>query len=151
MCYVQISESRTNMSIFSAEEDFSRNTLDAVSGVWQKLRYVSELRQPDGHYEHWGLMRKYGKNAAERAILRAHQELALHILRMPLGKLVEQTADAAAQGEISPSVFVARLIAEGHRLLPGDLCGGSLRHFTSVLESLSSLAQAYRDANRQAS
>jgi len=139
------------MSIFSAEEDFERNTLDAVPGLWGKLRYVSALRQKDGHYEHWGLTRKFGKNAAEKAIHQAHQGLALRILRMPLSELMEKTAEGAAQSELTLREFVARLIADLENLLPENLCGGSLRHFTTVVQSLSYLAQACTDANRQAS
>jgi hypothetical protein len=140
------------MSIFSVDEDFVRNTLDAIPGLWGKLRYVSSLRKgDDGRYEHWGLMRKYGENAAEKSIRGIHRELALRILRMPLRELMKETAGGAAQSEIPLREFVTRLIAEQNLLLPNDLGGGSARHFTTVVEALSCLTQPDRGANRQVS
>jgi hypothetical protein len=151
LCYVRISETGTIVSIFTVDEDFVRNTLDAVPGLWGKLRYVSALRQPDGRYKHWGLMRKYGENTAEKAIRQVHRELALQVLRIPLRELMNETAGAAAQSEIPLREFVARLVVERNNLLPADFGGGSARHFTTVVEALSSLTQAGKDANRQAS
>ncbi len=139
------------MSLFSAAEDFSLNTVSAIPGVWGKLRYVASLRQADGRYEHWGLARKYSENAAQQAILDVHRELALRILRTSVRSLLEETATAAEQGEVPLPEFVALLSRDADVLLPWDFRGGSAKHFMTVLESLSYLAPTYKDASRQAS
>lgn len=138
------------MSVFSVAEDFSINTLEHIPGLWGKLRYIASLRQANGRYEHWGLARKYGENAAQQAILDAHRELALEILRTPLRALLEETANAAEQGALPLQEFVALLGSDGD-LFPADFRGGSATHFMTVLESLSCLAPTCTDANRQAS
>jgi hypothetical protein len=139
------------MSLLSAADDFSCNTLSTVPGLWGKLQYVSGLRQAEGHYEHWGLTRSYGRDAVQSAILDAHRELVFQVLRTPLCQLLEETERAANQNDVSLKNFVERLAADTGALLPLGLGGGSLRHFTTVLESLSSLAQGCTGANRQAS
>jgi len=139
------------MSIFSVSEDFERNTLAAIPGLWGKLLYISSLRQADGQYEHWGLMRKFGKDAAERAIGQVHEELALQTLRIPLRDLMSATAKEAAQEGTPLGDFLARLRGKKEMLFPENFGAGSGRHFTTVLQSLASLALACTDANRQAS
>jgi hypothetical protein len=139
------------MSVFSVAEDFWLNTLNAVPGVWGKLRYVSSLRQADGRYEHWGLARKYGENEAQQAIREAHRELTLAILRTPLRELLEETANAAQQSAVSLRDYVALLSGDVDALLPVDFRGWSERHLRTILESLSCLAPTYTGASRQAS
>ncbi len=139
------------MSVFSVAEDFSLNTLGPISGLWGKLRYVASLRQADGRYEHWGLARKYSENVAQQAILDAHRELALQVLRTPLRALLEETAHAAEQGAVPLQDFVALLSGDGDALFPAEFRGGSANHFMTVLESLSYLAPTYKGASRQAS
>ncbi len=139
------------MSLFSVDDDFVRNTLNAVPGVWGKLRYLSSLRRPEGQYEHWGLIRRYGENAVQSAILDAHRKAMFQVLRTPLPELLEETKEAANQNEVSLREYVDRLAAESGVLLPLRTGAGSVRHFMTVLQSLSYLAQGYMDANRQAS
>ncbi len=139
------------MSLFSVADDFSCNTLGAVPGLWGKLRYVSSLKQSEGHYEHWGLTRKYGTNAVQSAIFDAHRELIFQVLRMPLRQLLAETEKAANRDDVSIKEFVSRLAAEFESLMPTRVGGGSQRHFMTVLQSLSSLVQGYTDASRQAS
>lgn len=139
------------MSLFSVEDDFLCNTLNAVPGLWGKLRYVSGLRQKDEHYEHWGLARKYGKDAADSAIRGAHRDLLLQILRMPLPQLLELTVSTATQHDVSVKEFVARLVEECETMLPYGIPKSSARHFRTILESLLFLAPGCTDANRQAS
>jgi hypothetical protein len=139
------------MSVFSPNEDFEQRTLSAVPGLWGKLLYVSSLRQPDGRYEHWGLKRRFGKEAAEKAICSVHQDLVLRTLRMPLHELIKDTTEEATQQGTPLAEFLARLSTNRQMLLPEKFRAGSARHFMTVLESLASLARACTDANRQAS
>lgn len=139
------------MSVFSVAEDFSYYTLKAVPGLWGKVRYVSGLRQQDGRYEHWGLARKYGTDAAQSAIVDAHHSLLMQVLRMPLVELLKETEEAASQENISFNDYVRQLAAEGEGLLPASVPEITARHFMTVLQSLSSLAQGCMGANLQAS
>ncbi len=139
------------MNLLSAAEDFSCNTLAAVPGVWGKLRYISGLKHAEGGYEHWGMTRKYGRNAVQGAISNAHRELILEVLRTPLRHLLEETEKAANRDDISPKEYVNQLAANVGVLLPPQIGGESVRHFTTVLESLSSLVRGYTGASRRVS
>jgi hypothetical protein len=140
------------MSVLSAGEDFSCNTLEAVRGSWTKLRYIASLKQPDGSYQHWGLTRKYGEAAAQTAIREAHGQLLAEILRKPLQELRDEAIkEAALCGAASPNEFVSSLMANREALMVSPCTSASVRHFTTILECLESLVPACRDANLQAS
>lgn len=116
------------MTISSAYDDFCSRTLGAITGAWQRLRYVAELRAPDGRYQHWGLARTFGDDAAQRTLAQAHTELFLEILRTPLRRLA---GDASAAGIVQRSSY-----------LPVDLEGGTPQHFNSIVSALAALAEA---------
>lgn len=139
------------MALFSAAEDFSGRTLAALPGLLAKLRYVSGLRRDDGKYGHWGLARTYGEHAATQAIAGVHRELTLQVLRTPLCELVEDAMRCAENADTGLSEYIAQLNDESGRLLPESLAGGSVRHFSTVLQALSGLARSCRDANRRVS
>jgi hypothetical protein len=147
LCYVQISEIGTAMTLLSAAEDFTQKTLSAVPTLLGKLKYVSGLRRNDGQYEHWGLIRVYGMQAVQQALEDMHRELVLTVLRMPLRELVADAAQSADYEETSVGDYVARLSADAH-LLPDSIGGGSVRHFNTVLQALSNLIRSCKDANR---
>lgn len=152
VCYVLCSEIRNFMSLLSASQDFSCNTLRAVPGLWGKLRYVASLKRPDGRYEHWGLARKHGEEEAQSAILEAHKELVLQILRTPMRELRDETTKEAYQcAAASPKDFVLDLMVNTNLLVESSPASTSARHFMSVLESLAALVPAYTDANPRAS
>lgn len=120
------------MTISSAYNDFCARTLAALVGAWERLRYVAELRAPDGRYRHWGLSRSFGDAAAQRALAQAHTELFLEVLRMPLRRLA---------GEASlPETF------DLAAYLPGNLEGGTPEHFNSIVSALQALAEARRQS-----
>ena len=132
------------MTLFSINDDFAYTTLRAVPGLLGKLRYVAGLRGEDGQYAHWGLARVYGDPAAQRALAETHVSLFLQVLRAPLRDLAEEVRQlAAAEGE-KPATCAAGLQESLPQLLPPRLGGGSARHFSSVLESLSSLSRSKR-------
>ncbi len=116
------------MTISSAYDDFCARTLGAFAGVWQRLRYLAELRAPDGRYRHWGMARTFGDDATQRALAQAHTELFLEVLRMPLRLL-------AAESPASP-------FAGASACLPADLEGGTPEHFNSIVSALAALAAA---------
>ncbi len=130
----QISVFRTQnrMTISSAYDDFCARTLAVLAGVWQRLRYVAELRAPDGRYRHWGMARSFGDQATQRALAQAHTELFLEVLRMPLRRLAADSPAAPLAGASS--------------YLPADLEGGTPEHFNSVVSALAALAESRRQS-----
>jgi len=66
-------------------EDFSSQTLAAISSDFGRLYYVSTLRDTEsGRYEHDGLTRLYPENAVQAALSHCHEELFSRILETPL-------------------------------------------------------------------
>ena len=130
------------MTLLSPSEDFSSKTLAAIPEVIGRLQYVAQLRQQSGIYVHWGLSRVYGEAAANQAIVGAHSQIFLEILRMPLSQLLEEIRSLASQTGTETSHYVTTLASQGDSLVPQNLKGGSKRHFNSILRSLSALATA---------
>jgi hypothetical protein len=128
-------------------DDFMGLTLPAVPGVWGKLRYMASLRREDGRYEHWGLTRLYGDKAVQRALKEAHRSVFLQLLRTPLKELLKDAELSASESEIDVKGFLAELRREAALLSPEDRGGGSLRHFSSVLEALSALTRSRKRAS----
>lgn len=111
-------------------EDFQARTLSALSGLWTKLLYMTELRSGDGRYRHWGHGRVHGESASQVALARAHSELYIALLRTPIRELVEEIK---VTGGGSESRELVRKISAGNKLIiPDDLEGGSPRHFNSI-------------------
>jgi hypothetical protein len=66
-------------------EDFSSQTLAAISSDFGRLYYVSSLKDSDsGRYEHDGLMSLYPENAVQVGLSHCHEELFSRILETPL-------------------------------------------------------------------
>lgn len=128
--------------ILSPAEDFSGRTLAAVPGVLGKLEYVSGLRSDSGTYSHWGLSRSYGQATANETVAGAHADIFIEILRTPLSLLREEVQRQAEERGVDAREYAASLVEHGERLIPLSLHGGSQRHFSSVLRSLSALANA---------
>jgi len=128
--------------ILSPSDDFSNRTLAALPGTLAKLEYVSGLRSDSGVYSHWGLSRTYGQAAANQTVAGAHSEIFLAILRSPLKTLAEEVRQQAEERGLSLREYAATLVSEGERLIPESLRGGTRRHFSLVLQSLSALANA---------
>lgn len=138
------------MSLLGAKEDFLRNTLAGVPGLWARLEYLASLRQHDGSYAHWGLTRMYGDAVVQRILGEVHRGVFIEVLETPLERLVREAARAAEELEIAPREFVQRLTtAQG--LVPAQLGGGNVRHFNSVLECLLALGRRGRPATSRAS
>jgi hypothetical protein len=66
-------------------EDFSSQTLAAISSDFGRLYYVSSLKDSDsGRYEHDGLMSLYPENSVQAGLSHCHEELFARILERPL-------------------------------------------------------------------
>ena len=66
-------------------EDFSSQTLAAISSDFARLYYVSSLKNADsGRYEHQGLASLYPENAVQAALSHCHEELFSRILETSL-------------------------------------------------------------------
>jgi hypothetical protein len=66
-------------------EDFSSQTLAAITSDFARLYYISSLKDANsGRYEHDGLMSLYSENAVQAALSHCHEELFSRILETPL-------------------------------------------------------------------
>jgi hypothetical protein len=75
-------------------EDFSSQTLAAISNYFGRLYYVSSLKDStSGRYVHDGLTSLYPENAVQAALTHCHEELFSRILETPLR---EQECDLRA-------------------------------------------------------
>ena len=125
--------------LISPAEDFSK-TLSAIAGTLGKLRYLAGLRQGNGEYFHWGMVRRHGEANANRAIAQVHTDLFLVTLRTPIQTLWEETMSVAEGHSANLKEYLGELLEQRESLLPAQLEGGAERHFNSVLLGLCSLA-----------
>jgi hypothetical protein len=135
---------RNKMARKTVLDDFMGLTLPAVPGAWGKLRYMASLRQEDGRYEHWGLVRLYGDGAVQRALREAHRAVFLQVLRTPLKELLRDAELSATETEMGVKPFLDELARDARLLSPEDQGGGSEAHFNSVLQALSALTSRSR-------
>lgn len=132
----------TKVSRLSPSEDFKVRTLSALSGLWSKLLYMTELRSQDGKYEHWGHAQTHGEARSREALAEMHSEIYLELLRTPLrGQARESSAGSQADWDES----IGRIKTNDPRMLPSDQRGGSTRHFNSIV-----LAICLLDADQEA-
>ena len=130
-----------DMELLESLDNFIKRTLAVVPGLWHKLAYLGGLRKDSGEYDHWGLSKRYGKDATENALGAAHEHLFLDVLRKPVGQLFSEAEANAKEKEIPPGEYVEELWISRRPMTPSDLGGGSRRHFDVTLKTLKSLAQ----------
>lgn len=66
-------------------EDFSSQTLAAISSCFGRLYYITSLKDAgSGLYEHDGLRSLYPDSAVQEALIQCHEELFSRILETPL-------------------------------------------------------------------
>jgi hypothetical protein len=133
------------MRLKSATEDFEANTLSAVPGLLGRLSYVGRLHHGDGTYDHWGLARVYGVDAAQRAIGAAHRVLLSEILRKPLAALLNDVRASCSSQHLSEREFLDAL----SHSLPKRLSPSARAHLRSVLSALLALIENRNNANPQ--
>jgi len=140
------------MTLRSALEDVKQTTLAAVSGLLAKLTYLASLRRGNERYEHWGMQRAHGADAAEQAFRTAHAEILATILKTPLAVLEGDLETSRAASAMSAAVYVKNMRDHLDDLLPaGCKDAPSAAHLNSVLTALSSLKRRPARATRLAS
>ena len=135
------------MRLRSALEDFEANTLAAVPGLLGKLSYLGELHDGEGAYNHWGLEKAYGKDAARGAISTSHRTLLSRILKTPLPVLLDDVGTSSAKRQVATREFLSSL--KSPHSLPKSPPPASQVHFNSVLHALLALAERRNNANPQ--
>jgi hypothetical protein len=135
------------MRLKSALEDFETNTLGAVPGLLGRLSYVGGLRDSKGtgtgRYEHWGLARVYGDDAAQCAIRASHRVLLSEVLKKPLAVLLKDVPASCANEHLTETEFLAALAQSS----PKPLSPAARAHLGSVLSALSALVESRENAN----
>ena len=134
------------MRLKSAREDFETNTLSAIPGLLGRLSYVGRLQAGNGTYDHWGLAKVYGDDAAQRAIRASHLVLLSEVLKKPLAVLLKDVL-ASCSNELTEKEFLAALTLTQKDSLPKPLSPAALAHLRSVLSALSALVESRDDPN----
>ena len=134
---------KTKMRLKSALEDFEANTLGAILGLLGRLSYVGRLHDGKGTYDHWGLARVYGDDAAQSAIRASHRALLSEVLKKPLAVLLKDVPASCASEHLTESEFLATLAQSS----PKPLSPAARAHLGSVLSALSALIESRENAN----
>ncbi|MCU1309534.1 MAG: hypothetical protein JWO20_659 [Candidatus Angelobacter sp.] len=136
------------MDVVESLDNFVKRTLAVVPGIWHKLAYLAALRKDSGEYEHWGLSKRYGKEATRSALGAAHSEVFVDVLRKPVATLMEEVTENAVEQNLPEEEYVEELWLSRRPMLPSHLAGGSQKHFELTLKTLRSLIQ-WRLSRRQ--
>jgi hypothetical protein len=131
------------MRLKSALEDFEANTLRMVPGLLGRLFYVGSLRDEDGQYSHWGLVKVYGDDAAQRAIRISHHVLLSETLKKPLAVLLNDAPASCAKDHLTEKELLAALAQSP----PKPLSPAARAHLRSVLSALLALVESRDSAN----
>ena len=137
----------SSVALKSALEDFEACTLGALPRLLGKVHYLAELHDGRGNYDHWGMGRVYGEDAARRAMRTAHGAVMARFLRTPLRELAEDLAGSASALDVSTLDLVIALEREVKRAMPAGSPSGSEKHFMAVLHALAALAENRGRAN----
>ena len=97
------------MRLKSALEDFEANTLGVVPGLLGRLSYVGRLHDGEGTYDHWGLAKVYGDDAAQSAIRASHRVLLSEVLKKPLSVLLKDALASCSNEHLTEREFLASL------------------------------------------
>lgn len=124
----------------TAGEDFKKRSLSALPTLLERLAYICSLQTDTGTYEHWGLSRTFGNNLAQDAILRAHTETAMELIRVPIREIYREYQDAVRREE-GPQVIQGEAM-----VLKGPVSGDGLlsAHLHLLRDSLAAVARQER-------
>ena len=136
------------MPLLSAIADLTERSLDALATTWEKLTFVSELRDSAGRYQHWGMECVHGEEETAAALAAAHAELIEELASTRFPDLWYEARDAAQREACDPSALLHRLDAAN--ALPADMRGVAPEHFSFVLRNLSRVARYHSHSTRQA-
>jgi len=133
------------MRLKSALEDFETNTLGAVPGLLGRLSYVGRLQGGKGTYDHWGLAKVYGEDAAQCAIRASHRVLLSEVLKKPLATLLPDVLASCSSEHLTEKEFLTSLTLPQPPAKP--FSPAALAHLRAVLSALSALIENRNDAN----
>lgn len=109
----------------NAVEDFKERSLGALPTLLERLAYICSLETEAGAYDHWGLKRVFGSRSAQDAILKAHTETAMELIRVPLRDIYREYQEAVARPEgpqvLDPESLVLKAPLNGDELLSAHL------------------------------
>jgi hypothetical protein len=122
------------MTLKSALEDLSQNTLRALDDGLKRLEYLGSLRKLRGGYWHWGFSKLHGEAAARKAFHEAHRAAVSEVLCTPLRTLLQNVESSSNNAGVDAKGYLENL--RKAQLLPENPGAGSLRHLNSVLHAL---------------
>jgi hypothetical protein len=137
------------MPLFSALEDFMQRSLSVLPTVWEKLQFVSELREDGTTYRHWGLAQKFGEDEAQAALAEAHTGLFNEVVSTKLAELWLAADQASHREELEMAEYLQKM-RDSETALPGDLQGVAPEHFYFVVTNLHRVARSRSSSNRLA-
>jgi hypothetical protein len=106
-----------------------QRSLAALKSHYERLRYLA-LLGTKGHYAHWGMSRRYGKQATEQGLLEVHRAVFDETLLTPLQRLDQE--EAAHAGSQPLNDRTSSLAPKGSRF-------GARLHFRWLSECLQAL------------
>jgi len=130
------------MPLISANRDFLKS-LNAVPGLWNKLLYLAKLRQ-DSAYEHWGLSKVHGEEAAVEAMQEVHRVIVAETLRRTIPQLVDDLNRFCREEGGDSLRLVSELVAREGLSLPPGTDEAPTKHFSYVMSVVSALLKAQR-------
>lgn len=137
------------MRLKSALEDFETTTLRVVPGLLGRLYYVGRLSDGNGVYDHWGLAKVYGPEAAQGAIRTSHRVLVSEVLKKPLSSLLQELLAACSNGQSAENLTEKEFLAKLAESPPKPLSPAARAHLGSVLSALSALVESRNTASHQ--
>jgi hypothetical protein len=137
------------MALLSALDDFVQRSLSTFPSVWEKLFFVSTLREGESGYRHWGLEQKFGAADAMAAISKTHANLAEELGSTPLAELWLEARHAASREDCSAVEYLNK-VTEFDAARPADPQGVVPEHLDYVVTNLSRVARFHSASNRLA-
>lgn len=116
----------------------------SLSGRFARLAYVAGLKNASGGYEHWGLQKIHGEDAARGAIHEAHVRLVAELLATPMKEL---RAEGLKSDDHEGKESYRR---PPKQLLTADAGRATELHLRSVLASLNALSETGVHVSRRA-
>ena len=108
-----------------AVRDFKERSLGALPTLLERLAYICSLLTEEGSYDHWGLRRAFGERAAHEAILQAHTDAAMEIIRTPIREIYKEYQEAVGRQEgprvLRPESLILKAPVSGDELLSAHL------------------------------
>jgi hypothetical protein len=138
--YANVQGGRRGVVTLKAVEDFKNRSLKALPTLLERLAYICSLQTEDGSYQHWGLTRTFGQRLAQDAILRAHAETSMELIRVPLRELYDEYQQAIHRSE-GPQVLTVESL-----LLKAPVNGDELlsAHLRLLQDSVAAVAHQER-------